>query len=290
MEINEKEMQNIRTLYDELLWQQNLEFSITSNTGLIDKTITKYAGSPSLYTQPKKMESLVSKLDNILLNYDKKATTQGKLLSEKALDSFMTNQERISKNAKQKTLIKKLSKKRADKRLSIYSKQLSAESKYMKAQIDAFVSMQRNMGRSSKVILQDLVDAGNSNLGFTQAFKAKVKSINVTATRIDKGQAEIDNYKLFTKPGELWQWISVSKKPCNDCKARAGVILPYRSLQRIGLPRSGNTICGGKCLCRVYPLSIAEDKFPTVKEFRWNSDDLVLTSPREAKLLIKGSK
>jgi hypothetical protein len=48
-----------------------------------------------------------------------------------------------------------------------------------------------------------------------------------------------------------------------------------------GLPGDGRTICRSSCMCKLIPMSVADELFPEVKTFNWNKESGVLTTRSE---------
>lgn len=51
----------------------------------------------------------------------------------------------------------------------------------------------------------------------------------------------------------LWEWITTSYDPCDDCLPRHGVVKTYAEWEAIGLPRSGFSACQSHCKCILAP-------------------------------------
>lgn len=285
-----EELQNIEALEQEYKDLQKLELNFVKDNGALDKKISKGVSSTLLYTNADNIDSLLNSLEVIIKDYLKTANKKGKLLSEKAVDKFLDDSEKRDILQKKERLIRQLNKKRARKRLALAIQELRKEGNILKSDISLFIKRQRLLGVDTKDILIDLVRMGKNKQGFAQAFRERVKRLGIDAIKFEKQHAEIDHYKLFVKSSEKWQWITVSSSPCPDCRARAGSILKFREWKKLGLPGSGNTVCNKYCLCKLYPVSVAEDKFPNVKEFKIDKDKLVLTPVGEFNLLNKGKK
>jgi len=281
------ELQAIQGLQQEYKDLQKIELFLVEEGGKFDTLLTKRLNSVLLYTNTEKIESMIQALEKIIKSYMVQSNQKGKLLANKAVDKFLSESEKRDIWQKQERLIRQLNIKRARRRLTLIFTELQKEKDILKADISLFIQRQKIMGVKINDILIDLVQMSRNKQGFAETFKKNVKRLSVDAVKFEQRQAEIDEYKLYTKPNEAWQWITISKNPCPDCRARAGVILPFKQWTKMGLPGSGNTICNKYCLCKLYPHSIAEDKFPQVKEFTLSKDKLVLTPVGEFNLMNK---
>jgi hypothetical protein len=81
-----------------------------------------------------------------------------------------------------------------------------------------------------------------------------------------------------------WEWITTSADPCNDCLPRHGVKRPYSDWVRLGLPRSGFSVCGDYCKCAIVPEgSVGSDvqgspvEVPTLAQARSSLKDRLST-------------
>lgn len=285
-----EELQSINALEQEFKNLQQLEINIIKEGNPIDKLISKKIGAISIYTDPEQLERMISSLKTIISGYVDGANVTGKLLSEKAVSDFLKKSERADRLQRQERLILTINRKRAKRRLSIAIQELRKEGNILDADISLFIKRKRIMGADTKDILLDLIRMGRNKQGFAEVFKNKVKRLAIDSVKFEQRQAEIDHYRVYTKKSEQWQWITVSKNPCPDCQARAGSTLSFQQWKKIGLPGSGNTVCNKYCLCKLYPVSIAEDKFPNVKEFKISKDNLVLTPVGEFNLMKRNKK
>ncbi len=77
---------------------------------------------------------------------------------------------------------------------------------------------------------------------------------NLYTTISDAAKAGGEQYYLEQGiDTRLRQWLVVSKNPCDDCLGRAGRIETLDYWETIGLPRSGFSVCKGKCQCEIPP-------------------------------------
>jgi hypothetical protein len=281
------ELQNIRELEQELVQQQQIELRIKADDGRnpYQKLIDASAGSAGLYTDPKKMNSLIIELQLALDKTLKNSNIQGRIFGKKALEKYLLESEKRDITDKALRLINKANARRVRNRLELAYLELNKEVGILKADIEIFKKNARIAGFTNKEILAQLVKLGRDKEGVVQAFSKRVKSNTVAAVRRERTSAEIDEYRKVAKLGELWQWIAISSKPCGDCSWRAGKVLTISRWEKMGLPGSGRTICGRFCRCKLMPLTIADERFPTVKTFTFDPDKLVLTTASEARTL-----
>ncbi len=283
--MKEKEKKAILDIEEDLARMQVLEVGIksTDDDGIIQSTANKYAGKPSLYTQPKKMKSLLDEMKADLNAYIKTNNIQGTIMGEKAMSQFLDKSEAADYTQNELRLIAQGTKKQAKARLKLAYKELELEHHVLKEQIKIFKLQSKIAGFSDKETLSTLVKMGKDKTGMVQAFAKKTKSITVAASRREKSAAEIEAYALKTKANEKWVWITISKNVCPDCQIRAGTILTLDRWQKIGMPGQGRTICGPYCMCKLRPQSIAKDAHETVKEFKYDPENGVLTTAGEAR-------
>jgi hypothetical protein len=284
------ESKNIKALRDELERSQRIEIGILDEDSETKRLIRKYAAIKSLYTDPKELQKMIDVLDLEIMNYVKSARNRGKLLGEKAIEKFLLDSERKDFTRRQLAIINKLSQRKATERLSVYSLKLQKEKGILKSDIEIFLKNGKIAGYTEKELLAQLTKAAESKVGIAEAMAKRTERIIVEATRREMLDAKFDEYLKVAGPEDEWQWITISVNPCPDCEPRAGVILTLSQWQEQGLPREGRTICGQSCRCELMPLTIAEEQFPTVKQFEWNPKDTVLATKSELNLFKKNAK
>lgn len=281
------ELQAIKGLEDELREAQQIEVLMGSIDGRnpVQRIVDGFAASSLLYTNKKELSKMVGMLEGILSEYVKKANIKGKLLAGKELDKYFEKAEKRITSARQLRLINIASDRQAKRRLNVSLLEIEKEKNVLSYDIRIFRERAKVAGFTDKEALKQLVVAGKNKDGLAQGFAKRIKSVNVAAVRRENSAAEIAEYEKKVSPKELWQWISISSKPCPDCEARAGRVMTLSEWQRLGTPGAGRTICGRHCRCKLIPFKVAEEKFPTVKVFDWNKKDLVLTTASEARQL-----
>ena len=281
------EFQNIKELEQELIASQLLDLRIKANDGRnpIQKIVDFYAVKASLYDDPRRLEKMLNDIKEAYRSYLKTANITGKVLAKKSIMKFLATSENRDKIQRQLRLISKASARQAERRLDLAFTELEKEAMILKADLKIFKKNATIAGFSPKEQLSQLVESGRNKDGIAQGFAQKVKSTTAAAVRREQSAAKIDEYLKVAKDNEQWVWITVSSKPCPDCSERAGKILPYDRWVNMGLPGMGRTICGRACKCDVMPVSIADEKHPTIREFTLNTRDLVLTTASEQRIL-----
>ena len=74
------------------------------------------------------------------------------------------------------------------------------------------------------------------------------------------------NAKQFAKTKEKLTWIAVLVNTCPDCLPRHGVTKSYTEWQKIGLPRSGFSVCRSRCQCQLLPASVIDESKEELRE------------------------
>jgi len=54
-------------------------------------------------------------------------------------------------------------------------------------------------------------------------------------------------------------WVSKLRRPCRDCEEFHGQIQSVAAWESIGVPGSGNTICGANCECTLVPVAVTRE-------------------------------
>jgi NTP pyrophosphatase (non-canonical NTP hydrolase) len=239
----------------------------------------------TFYEDKKQLEKLESELSDMLNDVVSKSGNRGKIMAKGAMDKFLSKMERRSETVKRITAIDKLSERQIKDRIKLYEMQLKREVNNFSGLIDEYKLNAKISGMSSKEILEDLVKAAQDEHGIAIGFEKRVRRVTLDAARREAQEQAQAEYMKAAKPSEQWQWITVSTKPCPDCVARAGAVGTLEYWRQLGTPGTGKTICGHACLCQIVPVSVADDLFPDVKEFKWDKDNLVLTSAKDANTL-----
>jgi len=284
--LNENELQSIKSLEQELIDSQQIEIRMKSTDGRnpVQAITNVYAASKSLYTDPDRLNRMIEELEFAQERYIKNAGIRGRILGKKAIQTYLAKSERADLSQRQLRLINKSTDRQAKRRLDLALTELGKEKGILKDDIALFFKRGKAGGLKDKDLLNQLVIAGRDKDGVVQGFAKRVKRVTVDAKRREQSAREIDEYLKESKFNEQFVWITVSKKPCPDCRLRAGKILPYDRWVKRGLPGTGRTICGASCLCKIVPIKIADEKFPTVREFSVNKDTLVLATASDERV------
>lgn len=287
MLINDKENQSIKFLEQELIDAQILEFNMRAidKKNIVEKLVTRAAVTSGLYTNQSELIKLSNELKMVLKGYAKQANSTGKILAKKSLDRFLTESETRDITQRKLRLISQATESQAKRRLAVSYLEIDKEIGILKADIDIFKKRSAIAGFTTKDTIKNLIIAAKEKEGFSVGFSKRIKQINVAAVRRERSSAEIAEYEKKALPGEKWQWISISGKPCPDCEARAGRVFSLPEWRKLGTPGSGRTICNVYCKCKLIPFSVSEDLFPTVKVFDWDTNKQVLTTASEARRL-----
>lgn len=281
---NEKQLQNMQ---DEFLKLQKLEIAIDSDRSKTSKLIDKYAGSVSTYINDKKMNKLLSEVELIIDDMVAQGARRGRAMSLKTMNNYLEKSERAIRSDRILELITRSNKKRAQQRLSIYVDEMLRDANIMKADIEIFRKQGKLSGLTTKEINKRLARAAANNASPVNTFGKRLKTLEKAVLRREANAVEMEEYRKNAKVTELWQWIAISGSPCPDCRIRAGKILSFAEWARVGTPGSGSTICRSSCMCKLIPVSIAEDLFPKVKSFKWDKESGVLTTFNDMKTLKK---
>jgi hypothetical protein len=281
------EIQAINSLEAELIEMQLLENRLQSIDGRnpIQRIVDFFAVKPSLYSDPKRMKTMITELETYLKTQTKTQNIRGRVLGKSAVEAFMSNSERKNVTQKALALITRSNERQALRRLEVSLMELKKEAAILTADIDIFMANAKIAGFSNKETLAQLVRAAGDKDGIAQGFAKRVKSVTTAAIRRERSSSEIDEFKKVALEDEDWQWITISTKPCPDCEARAGKVMKLHQWEKLGLPGSGRTICGKYCRCKLMPFSISEERFKTVKVFDFDKNNLVLTTASEERIL-----
>lgn len=281
----------LRNMEDEFLKLQKLEFAIDSGRGKTSKLIAGYASSVKTYTDAKKLDALIAEAEDIISEIAKSGQVRGKVMSLKTMEKYLEQSERGNRKQRILDIIARQNSKRAQARTSLYVDEMLRDASVMKADIAIFRKRGKIAGLSDREINKQLAEAALSNASPVDAFGKRLKTLEKAVLRREANTTEIDEYRKQVKPNEKWQWITVSTGPCPDCRIRAGVVLSLEDWQKRGLPGDGRTICRSSCMCKLMPVSVADDLFPEVKTFKWDKESGVLTTFREMRTFgAKGSQ
>jgi len=284
------EYQSIKSLEEELISSQILDLRIKSDDGRnpINRIIEKYAVTSSFYTKPEVLEIVIKKLEKVLEKYIEQAGIRGKILGKKALNKYLEKSEIADRTQRQLRAIDLSNESKARRRLGVVLLKLKREKNLLQADLNIFKKTAKLAGFTDKQITRQLILIGKEKAGVVKRFQDNMKKVAAAAVRNETNSREIDEYLKKYPKNKYWQWIAISANPCPDCTYRAGKSLQYSEWLKIGLPNTGRTICnrwGAYCRCKLIPDPIANKRFPTLKEFKFNKKNLVLTTTKEERII-----
>ena len=263
----------------------NINLKSKDKKSIVQAIVDKYALDYSTYENPEILLNLKYDLQKMIVELSKASGKKGTSMSAKAIDRFIGESQSKIKYTAEKQAVKTLSERQAQRRIGVYYAQLEKEVGILKADIEIFKLNSQIAGFSNKQILEQLIIGANEKKGMAQGFADRVKRVTAAATRREAQSKALDEYRMVAEPGELWEWITVSAKPCPDCEARAGKVLLLEDWEALGLPGEGRTICGSSCMCQLGPQSIFGEMFPDQKSFRFDLNETVLTTASELRKL-----
>lgn len=281
----ELNLDQIHLLEEQFIKLNAIDEALKSPQSILQKTVDKFAVLPALYTNESKLDELLKEVNTIIESIAQKGQVRGRVLSQKTMKKFLEDSERRQLTQRTIDAIDRANTRRAVERMSMYTDEMLLERGLLKSEIGLFKKRAKIAGFSAKEINKQLVKAARDRNGPVQAFQKRIRSLESAVLRREASSAEIDEMHKVAKAGEPWQWIAINTKPCPDCQVRAGKVLPYAEWVKLGLPGSGRTVCGSFCMCKLYPVSVSDDLFPTVKEFRFDKNKGVLTTAGEARTL-----
>lgn len=126
---------------------------------------------------------------------------------------------------------------------------LTAESDLLADRLELRIRQMMNAGMSKGAIVaalrRDLRAGGPIFSGFASTFKRHVFPV---VDNFAQGAIVEENPDAM-----VWEWITTSADPCDDCRPRHGLRKAYREWESVGLPRSGFSVCGDNCKCALVP-------------------------------------
>lgn len=280
-ELNKKQITNMQ---EEFLKLQKLEIAISGDNTKTKKLLSKYGSVASLYTNPKRLSGLISELEKIIKDLAATGRVRGAVMSRKTMAEYLEKSDKTMHTQRVLDAIDRANSKKAAKRMGVYSTELAREKGLLQSDIDVFMKRAGVAGYSEKEILKQLVLASEQGAGPVAQLAKRMENVERDVLRREASAAEIDEYRKVSAPDEKWEWITISASPCPDCEIRAGVVLTYEEWNDQGLPGDGRTICRSSCMCRLMPVSVADELFPENKTFEWDKTSGVLTSKGEMRI------
>lgn len=280
-------LEDLENIEEYLRGLQKLEVTLKdpSSKNPIKKTIAKYAAMKELYEDPMVLQKLKMELQAILMVIVKQSGKSGTLMSSKALNKFIDTQEETMEVVRQKRLVQILTDRQAKDRLNVYLMTLEKETNILKADIELYKLNAKIAGMTDRQILTQLVDAGKNNVGPTAQFEKASEKLAVSSARREAQDKAMAEYRQEALPGEDWEWITISSKPCPDCIERGGKVLSLDEWKTLGFPGDGRTICGSYCMCQLLPVHVSSEMFPDQKSFKYDLKNTVLTTAQELRTL-----
>lgn len=277
-ELNKKQIANMQ---DEFMKLQHIEIGITGKDTKTRKLLAKYALLPGLYTNSSKMEKLIEELEQIIADIAKTGRVRGKVMSQKTMQEYLDTSAKEMHTQRVLDAIDRANSRKAKKRMGLYVMELAREKNVLQSDIDVFFKRAEVAGYTEKEILKQLVLGAESDAGPVNAMAKRIQAVERDVLRREASAAEIDEYLKVAEPDEKWEWITISASPCPDCEIRAGVVMTFDEWNDHGLPGDGRTICRASCMCKLIPVSVADELFPEVKTFSWDKTSGVLTTAGE---------
>lgn len=277
-ELNKKQIKNMQ---DEFLKLQKLEIAISGKQTKTKKLLEKYGALATLYTDKKKLDKLIEELDGIIADIAKTGRVRGKVMSQKTMQEYIDTSAKEMHTQRVLDVIDRANSRKAIKRMGLYSMELAREKGILQSDIDVFFKRAEVAGYTEKEILKQLVLASEEGTGPIAQLAKRLENVERDVLRREASASEIDEYRKVAGIDEKWQWITISASPCPDCEIRAGVVLTFDEWNDQGLPGDGRTICRSSCMCKLIPVSVADELFPEVKTFEWDKTSGVLTTKSE---------
>jgi hypothetical protein len=133
----------------------------------------------------------------------------------------------------------------------IIEAELSAMAEKIAIELESLVLRMTLSGAEESVITSTLFTDLKEGGQIFGAFKNGVKNITKDAIH---NVANITAEKQFALAGiQTFMWVTVSGSPCPDCEGRAGEVGTKDYFDAIGNPKSGFSVCGRHCKCRLEP-------------------------------------
>ncbi len=286
-EINKDQIAHME---DEFLKLQRIELSLKEKNSKLKKLLEFFGLKASTYDSPRKINKLIKEIEGIIDNIAKTGRVRGKAMSMKTMNEYLAKSERAAHTQRVLDSIDRANTKRAELRMSLYVDELLKEKNIVMADIDLMKTRGAIAGFSSGDILKNLVRDASNDSGPIPAFGKRMETIETAILRREATATEIDEYRKVAAPDEEWEWITISTSPCPDCEIRAGTVMSFDKWQEIGLPGDGRTICRASCMCKLMPVTVADELFPDIKTFEWDRESGVLTTMGEMRTIGGGQK
>lgn len=282
--------EQIATMEEELMKLQKIELSITGDNTKTGKLVERYGAMASVYEDPEKLDKMIDALTGIITDIARQGRVRGKVMSLKTIQRFLDKEDRVIHTQRTLDAIDRANTKKAEARIGLYVSEMLREHGLAKTDIDILKTRAAIAGFSTKETLKNLVRDANSGIGPVPALEKRLQSVETAVLRREASATEIDEYRKVASPDEEWEWITISTNPCPDCEIRAGTIMSFDQWNDIGLPGDGRTICRSYCMCKLMPVTVAEEMFPEAKTFEWDKESGVLTTRGEMQTIKRGQE
>lgn len=277
---------DLENLEEYLAALQRLEIVLKSSNSPSKAIVDRVALVKGLYQEdPEVLKQVRDDLSQMLTDITTKTAEKGKLMSSKAVRSFVEKSEAREISWQRRRAILQLARKKQKARMDVYVTQLEKELSGFRYDIKIFMANAKAAGFSQKEALAQLIKAAQEGVGPSQDLVKTVNTLSVAAARREAQASAMEGYMEIAKPGEEWEWIAVSSRPCPDCQQRAGKVLPLSRWEDMGLPGQGRTVCGVYCQCQLGPVSVFDELFPDAKQFTFDKKNVVLTTAAELRTL-----
>lgn len=282
--------EHLSNMQEHIIKMIELELLLSSADSLLARIIRKFVEGFSYRTKDRSIEVLMVEVNKIIGNIAKYGINRGKKMAVDTMMEYIKKGSNPIHKSNITVLVDRANRLREEDRMELYEMETKKETESLKADINIFWKHRLLIGLLGNEILKQLIIETRKGEGPIAVFSKRMQTIGANVLRREASASEINEYLKISQPGELWQWITVSSKPCPDCEIRAGVTLPMNEWKSLGLPGDGRTICRSSCMCKLLPVSIAEELFPDVKTFRWNKSSGVLTTNNEKAIFRKNEQ
>lgn len=144
--------------------------------------------------------------------------------------------------------------KQVDRELDAMAIFLTTKARKTAITIDEFVQTRLTLGATPQEIEGALLDDLNNNGRMFSEFRRAVKS---TARGSVNRVRDISYFSEFGVDRK-YRWSAILVKTCPDCLARHGKSMLWEEWEKVGLPRTGATVCRENCHCVLIPTGFTE--------------------------------
>jgi len=119
------------------------------------------------------------------------------------------------------------------------------------AELTFRITSMQGSGMNEDEILDRLYDDFDSQGMVFGTMRSNIK--NTVRSSLHGVSNESSMLKYLDAGERQYKWVVVSSKPCPDCSIRHGLIGDIEFFEALGLPRSGFSVCGQHCKCKLVP-------------------------------------